>query len=128
VEATDPLLEKLYKRLMEVLNEASCQPGSFQLLEVQPFEQSTTFQDCLAFTWLDDAEHRWLVGVNFSDHASQCSIKMPFPELTGKSFILQERFEPGSYERNGDYLLEYGENALFDPWGYKVYRLLDRNG
>ncbi len=43
-----------------------------------------------------------MVAVNDASNQSPCHIRLPFADLTGKKWQLQDQLSPASYERNGD--------------------------
>ena len=61
--------------------------------------------------------------VNYSDHQSQCRLRLPFAEMAGLKVRLVDMMGSEVYCRDGR---ELGEPGLFidqGPWRYNVFRL-----
>ena len=48
------------------------------------------------------AENALVVAVNYAPNQSQCHVRLPFADLAGKKWQLQDQLSPASYEWNGD--------------------------
>jgi hypothetical protein len=46
--------------------------------------------------------------VNYADHQSQCYVRLPFADLRGRTWRLQDRIGEAIYERDGDSLHSQG--------------------
>ena len=64
-----------------------------------------------------------LIVVNYSPENSQCYLKIPFTDLAGKTWLLQDQFTGLKYERIGDDLLSTGLYLDEPGWKYYVFSL-----
>jgi hypothetical protein len=75
----------------------------------------------LGFDWI------WFLSVwqNGPDaQQSQCHVRLPFPDLAGKKWKLQDQLSSASYEWNGDDLAERGLCLDMAPWQASVFDLV----
>jgi hypothetical protein len=82
----------------------------------------------VAFGWQGSAGERLLVAVNYAPHHSQCYVRLPFAELGGRRWLLQDQMGPAAYERDGDELLSRGLYLAVPPWQGHVFTLQARRG
>ena len=66
-----------------------------------------------------------VVAVNYAPHPSQCHVRLPFADLSGKKWQLQDQLRPASYEWNGDDLQGKGLFLDMTPWQAAVYALIE---
>jgi hypothetical protein len=64
-----------------------------------------------------------LIAVNYAPHQSQCYIKLPFPEIKGRSVRFSDLLSSARYVRDGNELLERGLYLDLQPWSYHVFHL-----
>ena len=121
-EAVDHELEVFYARLLEVLRLPIVRDGAWSLLECVPaWPGNPTSDDFIAFRW-EQAVHKWvLVAVNYSPRQSQCYMRVPFPQVAGRTLRLQDLLGPAVYDRAGDELLARGLYLDMPPWGRHVF-------
>ena len=72
----------------------------------------------IAYAWQDSRGARLLVAVNYSDHPSQCSVRLPFPDLGGARWRLRDLLGDAQYERDGSDLQSRGLYLDVPPWQY----------
>jgi glycosidase len=122
VEPTDPALEGFYDRLLSVLRSPAVRDGHWQLLECTPaWEGNWTSDGFVAFAWQGPEGERLVAAVNYADHASQCYLRLPFPDLGGKAWRLRGRLGPAAYDRDGDDLQARGLYLDLYPWNYHIF-------
>ena len=66
-----------------------------------------------------DARH--LVVVNYADHHSQCRLTLPWPELVGSTWRLQDGLGNAAYDRDGSELAGQGLYLDLPPWGRHAF-------
>ena len=59
--------------------------------------------------------------VNYSPQQSQCFVRMPFPDLEGRTVRFQDLLSPACYDRPGDDLLNRGLFVDMPAWGHHVF-------
>jgi hypothetical protein len=123
-EPVDTRLEEFYERLLVVLRSAVVRDGEWQLLECTPAWDGNWTWDCfIAWCWRAPDGQRRLIAVNYAANQSQCYVRLPFPDLTGRMVRLVDALSSVRYERGGDELAARGLYLDLPPWGYHVFDL-----
>jgi len=124
VEPVDEGLKRFYDRLLPVLRQPQVRQGQWRLLECEPaWDGNWTADSFLAFTWQVCDGNPLLVTINFAPHQSQCYVRLPFTNMTGRTVQLKDSMGPAQYERNGDDMASRGLYLDLPPWGYHVFTL-----
>jgi hypothetical protein len=66
---------------------------------------------------------RLIIAVNFSDHLSQCYVRLPFPDLAGHVVRLEDQMDATSYDRDGSELASRGLYVDLPAWGCHVFKV-----
>jgi glycosidase len=123
-EPVDEDLRAFYDRLLAVLRRPVVRGGHWQLLEAAPAWDGNWTRECtVAFAWRGAGDERLLVVVNYAPNHSQCYLRLPFPDLAGRQWTLEDLMGEGVYERDGDALVEGGIYLDLRPWQYHVFDL-----
>jgi hypothetical protein len=123
LEPTDGNLRQFYDRLLAVLRHPVVREGCWQLLDCRPAWEGNWTWDCfLAFAW-EAPDSRLLVTVNFAPHQSQCYVRLPFADLDGSHWRLEEQMADGAYDRDGSDLQRRGLYLDVPPWQTSVFAL-----
>lgn len=126
-EAIDGKLKEFYDRLLAVLRRPIVREGQWRLLECTPAWEGTWTNDCfVVFAWESKKEAPLVVAVNYAVNQSQCHVRLPFANIAGKRWELQDQLSPASYEWSGDDL--HGRGLFLDlaPWQASVFSLAQR--
>jgi hypothetical protein len=75
----------------------------------------------VAFAWTGPGGRRHLVAVNYGDHRSQCYLAMPWHDLDGRTWRLQDLVGPSVYDRPGGDLAGQGLYLDLPAWGHHVF-------
>ncbi len=121
-EPVDSSIRQFYDRLLTVMRLRAVRDGEWQLLECAPAWDGNWTNDCfVAFGWKGADGQRLLVVVNYAPNQSQCRLRLPFLDLNGKPWLLQDQISTTVYERDGDELQSQG--LFFDcrPWQASVF-------
>jgi hypothetical protein len=122
VELVDAGLQQFYERLLGVLRQPVVRDGDWQLLECVPaWDGNGTSDSFIAFAWKGANDQRLLVTVNYSPNKSQCYVRLPFPDIGNRQWILQDLLGTASYERAGNDLQSRGLYLDVPPWQYHVF-------
>jgi len=122
VEPIDETLKSFYDRLLVVLRQPVVRDGQWQLLECTPAWEGNWTWDCfLAFAWHGPAGERLLILVNYSANRSQCYVRLPFPEIAGGLWRLQDQMGNACYDRNGQDLTSRGLYLDLPPWQTHIF-------
>jgi hypothetical protein len=123
-EPVDTGLEEFYARLLSVLREPAMRQGRWQLLQCLPAWEGNSTADCfIAFAWAGPGEQRLVVAVNYAPHQSQCYVRLPFGDLGGNQWQLEDRLSGARYERCGDDLAARGLYLDVANWQAHVFTL-----
>ena len=116
-EPSDTNLAAFYDRLLAVLRQPAARDGKWQLLECVPAWEGNWTHDCFfAFAWQGPGSERLIVAVNYAPNQSQCHVRLPFADLGGKNWRLQDQLDTAGYDWHGDDLLRRGLFLDMKPW------------
>ena len=121
-EAVDDHLQQFYQRLLSVLRLPAVRDGRWQLLACDPgWDGNATVEAFLVYAWRNAQGNLLLVAVNFAPHQSQCHVRLPFPDVVGRKWCLQDQLSSERYDWNGDDL--HGKGLYLDmaPWQAAAY-------
>ena len=125
-EPTDEDVEGFYSRLLELLRDPVVREGHWQLLDATEAWEGNWTHDCfLIFAWQHPERPTLVVAVNYAPNGSQCYVRLPFAELIGKRWRLQDQISTASYARDGDDLHGRGLFLGMAPWEAAVYSLAE---
>ena len=123
-EPVDQGLTQFYHRLLTVLHDPAVRDGRWQLLECRPAWDGNWTWDCfIVYAWTGKDGEKRLIAVNYSDHQSQCSVTLPWSDLKGHSWQLQDQLSVVHFERNGDELAAQGLYLDMPAWAYHVFAM-----
>ena len=123
-EPVDPKLQQFYERLLAVLRQPAVRDGQWQLLECVPAWDGNWTWDCfVAFAWQGPGGERLLVAVNYAPNQSQCYVRLPFADLAGSQWRLQDQMGSAIYDRDGNDLQSHGLFLDMSPWQAAVFSL-----
>jgi hypothetical protein len=126
-ELVDPHLRQFYEGLLTVLRRPEVREGRWQLLECRPAWDGNWTSDCfVAFAWQGPGGERLVVIVNYAPNHSQCRVTLPFEDLGAGEWRLQDLFDEGAYDRDGDDLAQRGLWVDAHPWQASVFALTRR--
>jgi hypothetical protein len=123
-EHPDPQVWGMYSQLLEIIRASVLRVGEWQLLECIPAWQSNwTWDSFVVFSWTDSAQKRMLIAVNYSPHQSQCYVRLPWKDLSGKQVQFVDQLQAVNYNRKGDDLDKYGLYLDMSPWEAQVFEV-----
>jgi hypothetical protein len=116
-EPVNPAVRQFYDRLLAVLRRPVVRQGQWHLLECVPAWDGNGSSDAfIAYAWQDAGGGRLLVAVNYAPHPSQCYVRLPFPDLGGGRWRLQDLLGDAAYDRDGNDLQARGLYLDVPPW------------
>jgi hypothetical protein len=116
-EPTNETVRQFYGRLLAVLRQPVLRDGQWQLLECAPAWEGNWTWDCfVAFLWQGPGDERLLAAVNYAPHQSQCRVRLPFADLAGRQWRLQDHIGSAAYDRDGNDLQIQGLYLDMSPW------------
>jgi Alpha amylase, catalytic domain len=123
-ELVDPSLQVFYGRLLAVLRQPAVRQESWQLLECLPAWEGNWTSECfVAYAWEGRDGQRILTAVNFAANHSQCYVRLPWSDLHGGQWRLQDLLGSAVYDHHGDDLEMRGLYLDMAPWLYHVFGL-----
>ena len=125
VEAVDDDLRGFYGELMESVRDPVAREGAWRLLDPVPAWEGNWTWDCFVAYTLEGADgRRLIVAVNYSGGQSQCYLPLPFPDLAGGRWRLDDHLGKACYDRDGDELLSPGLYLDVPAWAFHVFELV----
>ncbi|MFI5370277.1 MAG: alpha-amylase family glycosyl hydrolase [Candidatus Eisenbacteria bacterium] len=123
-EPADPALERFYERLLAVLRRPAVREGDWRLLDCVPAWDGNGSADAvIAYAWEGPDGDRLLVAVNYAAHPSQCYVRLPFDDLAGRTWRLDDQMSDLAYDREGDDLRSRGLYLDVPPWQASVFTM-----
>jgi hypothetical protein len=121
-EPVDASLARFYGRLLGVLGRPVVRDGEWELLEcVQAWDGNGSWDNFIAFAWRGVDGDRLLVAVNYSRDRSQCYVRVPFTDLGGANWRLEDLNGDAVYERDGSDLEARGLYLDEPGWSASVF-------
>ena len=125
---SEPVAEDLrafYDRLLAVLRHSAFRDGQWRLLACTPGWEGNWTSDCfIVFGWTGPLDERFVVAVNYADNRSQCHVRLPYGDLGGKKWRLQDHLADAVYDWKGDDLAGRGLYLDMAPWQASVFSLV----
>lgn len=122
VEEVHGGLQAFYSRLLKVLRAPVFSNGTWQLLEpLAAWEGNGSHESFIIYGWEETS--RFVVVVNYAEHASQCYVRLPFAGLKGRNWRLVDVMGEAAYERAAEELAGKGLYLDVQAWGYHVFKL-----
>jgi glycosidase len=127
-EPTDARLQEYYDRILALLGQPAFRDGQWQLVPCTPAWDGNWTWDCfLCFAWQGPAQERFVVAVNYAPNQSQCHARLPFADLRGQQWRLQDQLAPAAYDWAGNDLQDRGLYLDMAPWQACVFSLARRS-
>jgi hypothetical protein len=118
-EVPDRSLETFYTRLLHVMRAADLRDGDWKLCDRIGLPDNGSYMNVVAWCW-EKAEDRHLIVVNLSDVRSQARVKLPWMDLAGRVWRLNDPLQQIIFDRAGDELQESGLYVDLEAWGSHV--------
>jgi hypothetical protein len=123
-ERVNERIEQYYSLVLALLKENVYREGEWRLLECRPaWDGNGSWDAFIAFAWTGKNSERRLVVVNYSDHHSQCYVSLPWRDLPGKSWRLEDQMGQVTYDRDGQDLSAHGLYLDIAPWAYHAFQV-----
>ncbi len=123
-EPLEPKIREFYDQLLTILRRPVVRNGQWQLLEcARAWEGNWTNECFVCFAWHGPGSERVVVAVNYAPNQSQCRLRLPFADLEGKTWRLQDEISSARYDRNGNELQSQGLFIDLLPWQASVFTL-----
>jgi hypothetical protein len=127
-EAPDADLAGWYRQLLGTLADCQLRTGTWRLLETEGWADNQSCRNMLAWSWAADAAadgdgggQRYLVVVNLSAAPAQGRVRLPWPDLAGRSWRLADILDDEAFERDGTELASLGLYVDMRPGQYYLF-------
>jgi Alpha amylase, catalytic domain len=114
-EPRDEDLRAFYGRLLHAVADSELRDGRWRLCECTGWPDNTSYERLVAWCW-STGSTRHVVVVNLSGQAAQARVRLPFDDLPGRGWTLEDRLDGTRFERDGDELARDGLYVALDPW------------
>jgi len=127
-EPIDFTVQRFYDRLLEVLRRPALRDGQWRLLDCgSAWDGNRSADDLIAYAWEAPDGERLLVAVNYAAHPSQGYVRLPWRDLGGGQWRLQDLLGEAIYDRDGDDLHARGLYLDVPPWHHHAFSLTGRS-
>jgi len=101
------------------INTPAFRDGQWALCNCSGWPDNTSFQRLGVWSWTKDDDRRLIV-INLSDGAVQARVLLPWDEVRGKTWRLDDALSDASYERDGDEINNNGLYIDLAPWAGQI--------
>src|SRR2546427_2627631 len=121
VEPADGALHQFYDALLAVLRLPIVRDGQWRLLECAAAWDGNWTSDCfIAWSWEARDGQQLLIAVNYAGNQSQCRVRLPLSELSGRTVRLKDLTGPASYDSAAGGVVSQGLYLAVSSWRYHV--------
>jgi len=121
-EPADQDLAAFYGHLLQEVSRDVFRNGEWRLCEKSGWPDNRSSQNILTWCWVK-GEERYVIVVNFSAGSSQALVRMPWDELRGRTWLLNDVLLDESYDRSGDEMRDAGLYVDLGPWKCHLFRV-----
>jgi hypothetical protein len=122
-EPVDHDLAAFYGHLLKEIDQDVFRNGEWRLCERSGWPDNQSCRNILAWCWVKKDE-RCLIVVNFSDGTAQARVHVPWDELRGKTWCLNDVLPDGIYTRSGDEMRDAGLYVDLGPWQCHLFQVV----
>jgi hypothetical protein len=122
VEPVDRELVVFYERLLKATDRDVFRNGSWRLCERSGWPDNQSCRNLLAWCWVKDDE-RYLIVINFGQEAAQARVHVPWDELRGRNWRLNDMLSGESYDRSGSDMRDGGLYVDRAPWKCHLFQV-----
>jgi glycosidase len=120
-EEPDTDLRAFYDRLLGGLQGGVFRTGDWQLGARSGWEGNDTWQNLVCWGWRGEGPSKFVV-VNLSDAPASGHVSLPWDDLVGRQWQLDDTSSGAEYTRSGDDL-RGGLYVTLDSWGWHLFDL-----
>ena len=121
-EPVDRDLVAFYSRLLKAIDRQAFRQGQWRLCERSGWPDNQSCRGILAWCWTHRDE-RYLVVVNYQPQSAQARVHLPWDELRGKDWRLDDALSDAFYERDGSEMRYVGLYVDLAPWQSHLLRI-----
>jgi glycosidase len=124
-EPVDEELRAFYRTLLAATADRTFHDGDWTLCERSGWEDNPSWREVVGWCWRR-GEARFLVAVNLSERPAQAQVQLPWEDLAGRSWQLDDLLSQARYDRDGDTMRQPGLYVGLPPWGFHLLRIAPR--
>jgi hypothetical protein len=121
-ERGDQELVAFYEHLLRGTDLDVFRNGEWRLCERSGWPDNQSCQNLLSWCWAKEDE-RYLIVINFSPETAQARVRVPWDELRGKEWQLNDVLSGESYDRNGSEIRDAGLYVELRPWKCHLFQV-----
>lgn len=118
VEPDDEDLRAFHLRLIEAAH--AIRGGTWTLCETTGWADNQSCSQLLAWSWRD-GERRALVVVNDADQGATAKVHVPWDDISGRAWQLDDHMSGAGYVRDGDDITANGLFIGLEPWASHLF-------
>lgn len=125
-ESPDPELRSFYAELLALLGQPALRDGDWRLCELTGWPDNASYRNLVA--WVAQIERpvqRYMIVVNLAESPAQGRVRLPWSDLVGRTWQLEDVFGRQSYERDGGEMVDPGLYVELPAWGFHCLRFAD---
>jgi hypothetical protein len=112
-----------YTRLLDIVSQEIFHDGEWALCQPTGWQDNGSYRNLLAWAWTLH-EDRCLIAVNLSDVSSQGLVRIPWRDVSDKTWHLVGLISNDFHTRGGNEILSKGLYVALGPWGYHFLRFV----
>jgi hypothetical protein len=124
-EPVDRDLVAFYERLLKEVTRDVFRNGEWRLCERSGWPDNQSCLDVLAWCWAQGDE-RHLVVVNFGSGAAQARVHLPWDDVKGTAWRLEDTLSGRAHDRDGNEMRDPGLYVDLGPWQCHLFRVCAR--
>jgi hypothetical protein len=121
-EPVSPDLRTFYDKLLKAIHTPAFREGEWRLCDRSGWPDNQSCRNILTWCWVKDDE-RYLIIINFRQEAAQAFVHLPWDELRGRPWRLNDVLSGEIYDRSGDEMRDSGLYVDLGPWRCHCFRL-----
>lgn len=122
VEQADEELVAFYDTVLDASRGAVFRDGDWCLCHASGWPDNQSCRHLLTWCWRKGNE-RALIVINYSGVAAQGRVHLPWDDLAGRHWRLDDRLSGAAYERDGREMADDGLYVDLEPWQSHLFRV-----
>jgi hypothetical protein len=121
-EPVDEALHAFYQKLLGAIHTPAIREGEWRLCERVGWPDNASWLNLVTWCWRQ-ADDRYLIVANLSQQRSQGLVKLPWDDLRGRNWRLQDVLSSDNFERDGNQMIDPGIYVDLREWGVHFLKL-----
>jgi glycosidase len=121
-EPVDQDLAAFYGSLLKATARDVFRNGEWRLCERSGWPDNNSCANILAWCWVKDDE-RFFIIINFRQENAQARVQVPWDDLRGKQWRLNDVLSGQTYDRSGDEMRDGGLYVELKPWQCHLFQV-----